>query len=148
MQNNTGVSCIDTVRKDKRNTPAPTYTRMKEEYPSTNCGARIMVFSLMTLKQCVTACKKKWNLDRLIVFSMWPFKLGFKLSREEELALEDVKFHLQQRDALPPYRRQSTITALSNLRSHFLCAFKSGLSPNFHTIEDSAAKSNKKVPKS
>ena len=67
----------------------------------------------------MSGSKKKYVLDWPTVPNTWPMKIGTKLSREEVLALEDVEFQLQQREALSPRCMLSTITILPISRSHF-----------------------------
>ena len=63
------------------------------------------------IKRCVTG-NKKYVLDWPVVPNIWLVKIGTNLSRHEVLALEDVKFQLQQREALSPHHRLSTIAIL------------------------------------
>ena len=58
-------------------------------------------------------------LDWPTMPNTWPVKMGTNLSREEVLALEDADFQLQEREALFPRRRLSTISALPIPRLHF-----------------------------
>jgi len=67
----------------------------------------------------VSGSKKKYVLDWPIVPNTWSVKIGTNLSREEVLALAYARFQLQQREALSPHRRLSTIATLPNPRSRF-----------------------------
>ena len=67
----------------------------------------------------MSGSKKKCVLDWPIVSNTWPVKIGTSLSRDEVLALEDAGFQLQQREALSPRHRLSTIATLPIPRSHF-----------------------------
>jgi hypothetical protein len=49
--------------------------------------------------------KKKWVLDWPNLPTLWPMKVGTKLTHEELIALEDVGFQLHQQEALSPHRR-------------------------------------------
>ena len=61
------------------------------------------------IKRCVNGKKKKYMLDWHVVPNTWPVKIGTNISRQEVLALEDVGFHLQQREVLCFCRRLSII---------------------------------------
>ena len=71
------------------------------------------------IRRVVTGNKEKYVLDWPIVPNTWPIKIGTNLSRKEILAFEDARFQLQQREALFPRHRFSTIATLLIPRSHF-----------------------------
>ena len=76
-------------------------------------------FCLDDIKRCVSSSKKKYVLDLPILPNTWPVKIGTNLLREEILALEDAGFQLQQREALSPCHRLSTIAFILIPRSCF-----------------------------
>ena len=67
----------------------------------------------------MSGTKKKHVLDWPIVPSTWPVTIGNNLSKKEALALEDVGFQLQQREAFFLRRKLSAIATLPIPRSHF-----------------------------
>jgi len=50
---------------------------------------------------------------------MWPVKIGTNLSKEGDLAFEDARFHVHQREAFSTRCRLSKITSLPIPWSHF-----------------------------
>jgi hypothetical protein len=82
--------CNAKVGTGKHGTPVPTYKGLRKEFRSPN------------------------NVP-----NTWPVKIYTNLSKEEVLALEDAGFQLQQREALSPRRKLSTIAALLIPCSHF-----------------------------
>ena len=80
------------------------------------------------IKGCVSGTKKKYVLDWPIVFNTWPMKMGTNLSREEVLALDEAGFQLQQREALSPGYRLSTIPTIP-IPCFYFCML---LNPNAH----------------
>ena len=67
----------------------------------------------------MSGTKKKHVLDWPIVPSTWPVKIGTDLSKKEALALEDVGFQLQQREAFSLRCKLSAIATLPIPRLHF-----------------------------
>ena len=107
------------IREQQTWQPAPTYKGLKKGFCSTNNVEYEFWFCHDVIKRCVSATKKKYVLDWTTLPNTWPMKMGTNLSREGVLALEDVGFQLQQREALFPRRRLSTIPTLPILCSHF-----------------------------
>jgi hypothetical protein len=120
--------CNAKVGTRKHDTSAPTYKGFKKKFRSPNNVEYEFWFCPDDIKCCVSGSKKKYVLDWPIVPNTWPVKIGTNLSREEVLALEDARFQLQQREALSPRRRFSTIATLPIPRSHF----RMPLNPNAH----------------
>ena len=56
--------------------------------------------------------KKKYVLDWYEVPNTWPVKIGSNLSRQEVLALKDAGCQLQEREAILPHYKLSTIAML------------------------------------
>ena len=121
LQAITGIICNAKVGSNKHDTSAPTYKGLKKEFRFTNNVEYEFWFCPDDIKHCVSGTKKKYVLDWPIVPNTWPMKMGTYLSREEVLALKDVGFQLQEKKALSPRRRFSTIPTISILRSHFVC---------------------------
>ena len=119
LQTITGTMCNAKVGIGKYGTPAPIYKRLKKEFRSPNNVEYKFWFCLDDINRCVSGSKKKYVLDWPIVPNTWPMKIGTTLSREEVLLLEDAIFQLQQREALSPRRRFSTIATLPIPRLHF-----------------------------
>ena len=113
----TGTMCNTKVRTWKHDTHAPTYKGLRMEFRSPNNVKYEFWFYPDDIKRCVSGNKTKYVLDRPIVPNTWPVKIGTNLSRDEVLALVDVGFQLQQREALSPRCRLSTIPTL--LIPHF-----------------------------
>jgi hypothetical protein len=111
--------CNAKIGTGKYDTPAPTYKGLMKEFCSPNNVEYEFWFCPNDIKCCVNGIKNKYVLDWPIIPNTWPVKIGTNLSREEVLALEDVGFQLQQREALSPRRRLSTIATLPIPRSHF-----------------------------
>ena len=119
LQAITGTMCNAKVGTGKHGTPAPTYKGLRKEFRSPNNVEYEFWFCPDDIKRCVSGSKKKYVLDWPVVPNTWPVKIGTNLSKEEVLALEDAGFQLQQREALSPRRRLSTIATLPIPRSHF-----------------------------
>ena len=102
MQANTWILCNAKVGTDKHCTPAPTYKGLTKEFRSTNNVEYEFWFCPDDIKRSVSGNKKKDVLDWPVVPSIWPVKIGTNLLRQEVLALEDVGFQLQHREALAP----------------------------------------------
>ena len=73
-------------------TLAPTYKGLMKEFRSPNNVECEFWFCPDDVKRCVSGSLKKYVLDWPIVPNMWPVKIGTNLSREEVLALENVRF--------------------------------------------------------
>ena len=119
MQANTCTLYNVKVRTGKHGIPTPTYKRLKKEYRSTNNVEYKFWFCPDDIKHCVSGNKKKHVLDWHVVPNIWPVKIGTNFSRQEVLALKDIGFQLQQREALSPCRRLSTIAMLPIPQTNF-----------------------------
>ena len=87
-------------------------------------------FALMTSSVvCVAVCKNVF--DWPIVPNMWPVIISTNLSKEEVVAFEDDGSQLQQREALFPCRRFSTIATFSIPGSHFYMPSNLAAHPTF-----------------
>jgi hypothetical protein len=111
--------CNAKVGTGKHGTPTPTYKGLMKEFCSPNNVKYKFWFCPDDIKRCVSGNKKKYALDWPIVPNTWPVKIDTNLSREEVLIFKDIGFQLQQREALSPHRRLSTIATFSIPRSHF-----------------------------
>jgi hypothetical protein len=129
------------VETGKHDTPTPTYKGLMKEFRSPNNVEYEFWYCLDDFKHCVSGSWTKYVLDWPMVTNTWPVKISTNLSREEVLALEDAGFHLQQREALSPRCRLSTITILPIPRSHF-CMPLTQTPPYIQIWEDSASQSN------
>ena len=74
---------------------------------------------------------KKYVLDWPIVPKTWPVKINSNVSKEEVVAFEDAGFQLQQREALSPRCRFSTIATFPIPRSHFYMPSNLDARPTF-----------------
>ena len=92
--------CNAKVGTGKHGTPGPIYKGLRKEFRFSNNVEYEFWFCLEDIKRCVSGSKKKHMLDWPIVPNTWSVKIGTNLLREEVLALEDVGFQLQQREAL------------------------------------------------
>jgi hypothetical protein len=119
MQANTGTLYNAKIGTGKHGTPTLMYKGLKKKYRSTNNVEYKFWFCLDDIKRCVSGNKKKYVLDWPVVPIIWPVKIGTNLSRQEVLALEDVGFQLQQREALSFRRRLSTNAMLPIPRTDF-----------------------------
>ena len=131
LQAITSTMCNAKVGSNKHDTPAPTYKGFKKEFCSTINVEYEFWFCHDDTKRCISGTKKKYVLDWPTVPNTWPIKMGTYLSREEVLALEDVEFQLQPREALPPHCRFLTIPTFLIHRSHFCMPLNPDAHPTF-----------------
>ena len=131
LQAITGTMYNAKVGSNKHGTPASTLKGLKKEFCSTINVEYEIWFCPDDIKRCVSCTKKKYVLDWPTVPNTWPVKMDTNLSREEVLALEDAGFQLQQREALSPRRRLSTIPTLPIPRLHFCMPLNLDAHPTF-----------------
>ena len=86
--------CNAKVKTGKHGTPAPTYKGLMKEFLSPNNVEYEFWLCHDDIKRCVNDNKKKYMLDWPIVSNTWLVKIGTNLSREQVLALENVRFQL------------------------------------------------------
>ena len=111
--------CNINVGTRNHGTPAPTYKGLMKEFFSITNVEYAFWFCPDDIKRCVSGNMKKYVLDWPIVPNTWPVKISTNLSKEEVVAFEDVGFQLQQREALSPRCRLSTIATLPISCLHF-----------------------------
>ena len=131
LQAITGTMCNAKVGSNKHDTPAPRYKGLKKEICSTNNVEYEFWFYPDDIKHCISGTKKIYVLDWPTMLNIWPVKMGTNLSREEVLSLEDAGCQVQQREALSPRRRLSTIPTFPISHSHFCMPLNPDAHPTF-----------------
>ena len=120
LQAITKTMCNSKVGSSKHGTPTPIYKGLKKKFRSTNNVEYEFWFCPNDIKRCVSGIKKKYVLGWPTVPNTLLVKMGTNLSRE-----------LQQKEALSPHCRLSTIPTLPIPRSHFCMPLNPDAHPTF-----------------
>lgn len=118
-QTNTWTLCNAKVINGKHDNYASTYKSMEKELCFINNVKHEFRFCPNDFKHCMCGNKNKYVLDWHIVPNIWPVKLAINFLKEEVLLLEDAMVQWQQREALSPHCKFSTITTLLIHWLHF-----------------------------
>ena len=104
QQANTKKKCIAKIVQDGKNTAAPTYRGMMDNYKKDQMERMQFFFCNDDIERCVKGTRRKWVVSKPTVPKIWPVKMGTNLTSSEILALENAGFQLQPRVALSPQR--------------------------------------------
>ena len=102
LQAITRKKCTARIVRNNNATAAPTYTGMMDNYWKNRIERMQFFFYNDDIEQCVKGTRHKWIQSMPVVPSIWPVKLGTKLSQAEVLALEAAGFRLPQRQMISP----------------------------------------------
>ena len=103
----TKKKCIARIVLHGKSTSAPTYSRLWRNVRLNRKEQTQFFFSSDDIERCVKGSCRKWvipysdTLERPLVPTIWPVKIGTNLTRSKIVALENVGFQLPQRERVP-----------------------------------------------
>ena len=104
LQAITKKKCVPWIVQDGKNTAAPTYLGLMENYRKKRLDPRDFFFCSDDIERCVKGTKKNWVVSVPNVPEVWPVKLGTNLTCKEIISLENARFRLPQRKEMTPSR--------------------------------------------
>ena len=104
LQAITKKNCTSQIVQNNIPTVAPTYTSMMVNYTKNRNEHMQFFFCNDDIECCMKGTRRKWVLSVLAVLTIWPVKMGTKLSVAEILALKVTGFLLSQRQVISPRR--------------------------------------------
>jgi hypothetical protein len=77
--------CVARIVQDGKNTVAPTYSGLMENYQKKRLDPRDLIFCSDDIERCVKGTKRDWVVSVPTIPEVWPVKLGTNLTCKEIL---------------------------------------------------------------